>query len=139
MTGEQAHGVAICGVIAGVAVGVVLLGCALVAICAALVGGHDTFDPDTEAAIVEALDTVAPVPDQLAARRSKRLRAEPVLMAAPVVDGLTLRTYVAVVHVTVPVARFDTGGEEAAADLLTAGVTDPGEDVQIISLTEVSQ
>lgn len=71
MTVEQAHGVAICGVIAGVAVGVVLLGCALVAICAALVGGRETFDPDTEAAIVEALDTVAPVPDQLAARRTR--------------------------------------------------------------------
>jgi hypothetical protein len=71
MTGEQTHGVAICGVIAGVAVGVVLLGCAVSLLCAALVGGHDTFDPDVEAAIVEALDTVAPVPDQLAARRSR--------------------------------------------------------------------
>jgi hypothetical protein len=62
---------AICALIVLGLVGVPLLGCAVTLLCAALVGGHDTFDPDVEAAIVEALDTVAPVPDQLAARRSR--------------------------------------------------------------------
>jgi hypothetical protein len=60
-------------------------------------------------------------------------------VAAPVVDGLTLRTYVAVVHVTVALPDGLVPDESVAADLLTAGVTEPGEDVQIISLTEVPQ
>jgi hypothetical protein len=83
MTGEQTHGATICALIVLGLVGVPLLGCAVTLLCAALVGGHDTFDPDVEAAIVEALDTVAPplepwelavlAPrDDLAARRGAR-------------------------------------------------------------------
>lgn len=60
-------------------------------------------------------------------------------MTAALADGLTVRRYVAVVHVEVTTDVDPNTAAQAAADLLTAGVTDPGEDIQIVSLTEVAR
>lgn len=59
-------------------------------------------------------------------------------------NGGVTRRYVAVVHVELTASWLNhpddpDAGPRYAADLLTAGVTDPGEEVQLISITEVAK